>query len=380
MSEKILFVDDEKFVLDTFRRNLRKHFEIETAEGPMAAFDQLERNGPFAVVVSDLKMPKMNGVEFLSLVKTRYPDSIRIMLTGQGDLNTAVAAVNQGSIFRFLTKPCSPDALLKAVNDGLRQHRLIMAERQLLHGTLRGCIQILSELLSLASPKAFGRGEQSKPLISEIVQILGLEGAWMYELAGMLSQIGCISLPPKILESKINGERLSVDEERIFLMHPGMAGTLLRNIPRLESVAEMVAGQELPLDQGPCAGARILKVALDFTDMASAGVSEGEALDRMRSQSKVYDARIVAALSEALDRRTMNEIKGLQIGELREGMLLVEPVLSAQGAILMDKGQIITSAARARFVNFGTILGIKEPIYVLVKVAQESPSEIGLAD
>jgi len=110
MSEKILFVDDEKFVLDTFRRNLRKHFEIETAEGSMAAFDQLERNGPFAVVVSDLKMPKMNGVEFLSMVKTRYPDSIRIMLTGQGDLNTAVAAVNQGSIFRFLTKPCSPDA------------------------------------------------------------------------------------------------------------------------------------------------------------------------------------------------------------------------------------------------------------------------------
>jgi len=371
MAERILFVDDEKFVLETFRRNLHKHFNIETAEGPMAALTQLENNGPFAVIVSDLKMPKMTGVELLSVVKARYPDTIRIMLTGQGDLGAAVAAVNQGAIFRFLTKPCTPEALLNAVNEGLRQHRLIMAERQLLHGTLRGCIQVLSELLALASPKAFGRGEQSKALVADMVQILGLEGAWKYELAAMLSQIGCISLPPEILERKISGEKFSIDEEQIFLMHPGIAGNLLRNIPRLESVAEMVAGQELPLADGPNPGARILKAALDFTDMVSLGLPNDEALSRMRALPKVYDARVVNALSEALDRRTNSEIRGLDISELREGMLLVEPIQNAQGVVLMDKGQTITSAALARFVNFGTILGIKEPIYVLAKIAPE---------
>jgi len=196
-----------------------------------------------------------------------------------------------------------------------------MAERQLLHGTLRGCIQVLSELLALASPKAFGRGEQSKALVADMVQILGLEGAWKYELAAMLSQIGCISLPPEILERKISGEKFSIDEEQIFLMHPGIAGNLLRNIPRLESVAEMVAGQELPLADGPNPGARILKAALDFTDMVSLGLPNDEALSRMRALPKVYDARVVNALSEALDRRTNSEIRGLDISELREGML-----------------------------------------------------------
>jgi len=116
VSERILFVDDEKFVLETFRRTLHRHFTIETAEGPVAALKQLEANGPFAVIVSDLKMPNMSGVELLSAVKSRYPDTIRIMLTGQGDLDAAMAAVNQGAIFRFLTKPCSPDALLSALN------------------------------------------------------------------------------------------------------------------------------------------------------------------------------------------------------------------------------------------------------------------------
>ena len=372
MIERILFVDDEKFVLETFRRNLHRHFKIETAEGSMEALKKLASDGPYAVIISDLKMPKMSGVELLSAVKAHYPDMIRIMLTGQGDLDAAMAAVNQGAIFRFLTKPCSPEALLNAVNDGLRQYRLVMAERQLLHGTLRGCIQVLSELLAMASPTAFGRGEQGKALVSDMVQILGLEGAWKYELAAMLSQIGCISLPPKILERKIAGEKLSAEEERVFLMHPGMAGNLLRNIPRLEQVAEMVAGQELALDSGPTPGARILKVALDFTDMTSAGVPEDEALSRMREQTKVYDVRVVNALSEALERRRSSEIQCVTISELRVGMLLIEPVISGQGAVLMQKGQVITSAALARFVNFGTVLGIREPICVLVKVAQEA--------
>jgi len=375
VSERILFVDDEKFVLETFRRTLHRHFTIETAEGPVAALKQLEANGPFAVIVSDLKMPNMSGVELLSAVKSRYPDTIRIMLTGQGDLDAAMAAVNQGAIFRFLTKPCSPDALLSALNDGLGQYRLVTAERQLLQNTLRGCIQVLSELLALVSPKAFGRGEQGKALVSDIVQVLKLEGSWKYELAAMLSQVGCITLPPNILERRISGEKLSAEEEQIFLMHPEIAGNLLRNIPRLESVAEMVSGQELPLADRPTPGAMILKAALDFTDMTSTGISEDEALKRMRLQPKVYDVRVVNALCEALDRRSRSEVQCLAISELREGMVLIDPVMSGKGTVLMQKGQVITSAALARFLNFGTILGIEEPIRVLVKLEQNAPPD-----
>jgi len=140
----------------------------------------------------------------------------------------------------------------------------------------------------------------------------------------------------------------------------------------LESVAEMVSGQELSLADRPTPGAMILKAALDFTDMTSAGISEEEALKRMREQPKVYDVRVVNALCEALGRRNRSEMRCLAIGELREGMVLVDPVISGKGAVLMQKGQVITSAALARFINFGAILGIKEPLCVLVKMEQDA--------
>lgn len=367
MSERILFVDDEKFVLETFRRNLRRHFEIETAGSGLDALQLMDSNGPFAVVVSDFKMPVMDGVEFLGAVKNRWPDTVRIMLTGHADLDTAVSAVNRGAIFRLLTKPCAPDALLAAVNDGLRQYRLVMSERQLLHGTLRGCIQVLSELLALVSPEAFGRAEKAKPLMADMVQVLGLEGSWKFELAAMLSQVGCLSLPMDILERKISGQELTAEEREIFLMHPGIAGNLLRHIPRLEGVVEMVSEHELPLDRAPCTGARLLKAVLDFADLENVGVSAAEALERMRNAPGVYDGRVVAALAEVVDRRRRSEIRSVGIGELAEGMLLVEPLLSGKGAVLLGRGQTITFATLELIRNFGIILGVKEPLYVLVR-------------
>ena len=367
MNERILFVDDEKFVLETFRRNLRKHFEIETAGSGLDALRLMETGGPFAVVVSDLKMPVMDGVEFLGVVKNRWPDTVRIMLTGHADLDTAISAVNKGAIFRLLTKPSPPDALLAAVNDGLRQYRLVMSERQLLHGTLRGCIQVLSELLALVSPKAFGRAEKAKPLVAGMVMVFGLDSGWKYELAAMLSQVGCLSLPMAVLEKKISGQELTNDEMEIFLMHPGIAGNLLRHIPRLEGVVEMISEHEMPLDGNPCTGARMLKAALDYVDLENAGVSADEALQRMREAPGVYDSRIVSALAEVVSRRQRSEILSVGIGDLSEGMLLMEPVISGKGVVLVEKGQVVTFAVLELMRNFGAILGVKEPLYVLVR-------------
>lgn len=374
MSERILFVDDEKFVLEAFRRNLRKQFKVEVADDPLTALKMLETSGPFAVVVSDLKMPNMTGTQMLGVVKKRWPDTVRIMLTGQADLNAAMDAVNQGNIFRFLTKPCSPEDLVRAVTDGLNQYRLIMAERQLLHGTLRGCLQVMSEILGLVSPEAFGRGNQAKDLVMDLVDLLRLDGGWKYELAAMLSQIGCISLPPEILDRRISGERLSPEEEQIFLMHPAIAGNLTRNIPRLESVAEMIADQEVPLDKNPCLGGRILKVTLDFTDLTARGVSESDALVAMQKMPGVYDARVLGGLKEVLERRTSCEVRPVGIADLRDGMVLVENVVGSSGAVLMEKNQVITNTAIARFVNFGSVLGVREPLYVLVKKQDASES------
>jgi len=362
MPERILFVDDEKFVLDTFRRNLRGKFDVETAEGPKSALKKLEA-GEFAVVVADMRMPNMSGAELLKVVKNRWPQTVRIMLTGYADIDNAMKAVNRGAVFRFLLKPCPPDALTRALTDALGQHRLLVAEKQLLHGTLRGCVQIMSELLELANPTAYGRGERAKALIVAMAKFLGVEAIWKYELAAMLSQIGCLSLPQDILERRLAGEALSPEEEQIFLMHPAIAANLLRNLPRLEEIAEMVADQEAPLEKNPCLGARILKVALDYTDAASRG-EDAHIVAHMEQHPEIYDPRVLGALQWYLAAQQGQHVERLPIAELREGMVLAEPVVTANGKTLMRKGQTISQAAIERF-KFAEVLGVREPIAVL---------------
>lgn len=131
MSEKILFVDDEINILNAFQRQLRKRFEFDVSADPASALQSLRSNGPYAVIVSDMQMPGMNGVQFLGKVREQAPNSVRIMLTGNADQQTAMDAVNQGAIFRFLNKPCSTDDLCEVLAAGIAQYRLVTAEKDI---------------------------------------------------------------------------------------------------------------------------------------------------------------------------------------------------------------------------------------------------------
>lgn len=133
---KVLFVDDEQAVLDSLRRGLCRAYTVTTARGPEEGLRTVETDGPFAVVVSDLRMPGMDGVHFLKKVREISPLTVGIMLTGHGDLTAAMQAVNEGHIFRFLTKPCPIPSLSQALDAGLEQYRLVAAEKQLLRVTL----------------------------------------------------------------------------------------------------------------------------------------------------------------------------------------------------------------------------------------------------
>ena len=119
--------------LQAFQRQLRKDFDLVAACGGQEGLDALGSHGPFAVIVSDMRMPGMDGIEFLAQARKRAPDSVRIMLTGCADQRTAINAVNTGRIFRFLAKPCPPEALANALREGIAQYRLITAEKDLLH-------------------------------------------------------------------------------------------------------------------------------------------------------------------------------------------------------------------------------------------------------
>jgi FixJ family two-component response regulator len=131
VADKVLFVDDEQGVLDGYQRLLRKEFNVSVSLGGEAGLAAIREDGPFAVVISDMRMPGMNGAEFLAQVREKAPESVRMLLTGYTDLSAAIDAVNEGNIFRFLTKPCEKEALVSAINIGLAEHDSITTEKEL---------------------------------------------------------------------------------------------------------------------------------------------------------------------------------------------------------------------------------------------------------
>lgn len=129
---RVLFVDDEPMVLKGFQIHLREKFDVVTAESGLEGLQTLEREATFDVIVSDMRMPGMNGAEFLHQACDAYPDTVRILLTGYADADSAIRAVNDGRIFRFLTKPCRPPDLIAAISDALMERRKLTADRSLL--------------------------------------------------------------------------------------------------------------------------------------------------------------------------------------------------------------------------------------------------------
>jgi len=136
VNKKILFVDDDINMLNAYKRGFRNKFNVYTASGGEEGLESILKQGPYAVIISDCRMPGMSGVEFLIKSKDVAPDSLRMMATGNADLQVAIKAVNEGNIFRFLVKPCDLDVLRKAIDDGIEYYRLVKAEKELLEKTL----------------------------------------------------------------------------------------------------------------------------------------------------------------------------------------------------------------------------------------------------
>jgi CheY-like chemotaxis protein len=378
MLKRILCVDDEPNVLHAFERQFRKQFDIHTALGPEIALQKLADEEAFAVVVSDMRMPGMDGAAFLSRVRQQWPDTVRVMLTGQADLESTIAAVNQGNIFQFLTKPCPSEMLARTLQAALEQHRLIMAERELLEGTLRGSIGVLSEILSLVNPSAFGQSHRIRRYVRCMAEELQLADLWQYELAAMLSQIGCVTVPAEVMEKQRAGQPLDDAEKQILASQGKVGHDLLSRIPRLETVAEMVAHQATEnvarqkLPPPVQTGASLLRIARDFDDRIARGAPVEEVLAQMKS-SQAYDAAFVSALHKVQLEEAGGEARCVNLTQIKPGMILNYGVLSKTGLLLMAKGQEITPSSIVRLQTFARTVGIAEPISVIVPQREQQP-------
>jgi response regulator RpfG family c-di-GMP phosphodiesterase len=361
MAEKVLLVDDESNILDGYRRSLSREFPIETALDGKEALRLIAENGPYAVVISDMRMPGMDGIQLLSAVKVQWPDTIRVMLTGNADMDTAINAINEGSIFRFLNKPCSKEVMAKTLTAALVQYGLVTAEKQLLEQTLSGSIQVLTEVLSLVNPAAFGRAERARRYIHHVVTLMKLGNPWQYEVAAMMSQLGCVTLPPKTIDAVHRGEKLSPNEQAQYDAHPRVAYDLLSKIPRLEPIAWMIEHQNEPLPEAASGdpqssdirrGAAILRLILAYERLIHKGTSRTEAANTLSRQNKNFSPDFFQALITLDPNAEEGETRKCRIEDLVPGMILQQEVGDTDGVLLASKGQEITSPLLLKLKNF----------------------------
>jgi response regulator RpfG family c-di-GMP phosphodiesterase len=371
-------VDDEPDLLAALVRNLRsEHFKIATASSAAEALEMMAKAGPFAAIVSDLRMPGMDGVGLLRTTRELYPDTVRVLFTGQPDLDNAVAAVNEGAIFRFVTKPCSRVTLALTVKGAVEQHRLIVAERELLEQTLRGSIKALTDVLGLTSPLAFGRATRVRQSVAEVAAALKVSASWHIEVAAMLSQIGSVILPIATLEKAYQGEEMTEAELEMVRRVPSVTEQVLGNIPRLEPVMDILRCQQKRFDgTGPPDymrggeaipwGARALKAVIDLDTLEASGLSPSLAVDTLRGREGCYDPAILDALSETRKSDHHSTVRELPLNALAAGMILAQDVRTTKGTLFVARGQEVTAGLIEKFRNSHPGMFGADPILVIL--------------
>lgn len=364
MSEKILFVDDDQNVLSAYERILRRRHTVETALGGEEGLQILAERGPFAVVVSDMQMPVMDGVQFLESVRAAHPHTVRMLLTGYADVANAIAAVNRGGLFRFLTKPCSIQNLTAAVEAAIEQYRLVMAERELLENTLRSSVRVFSEVLAIVNPTAFGRVERIQKIVAEIAAESKVPVGWEIEIAINLIHLGYIGVSERILAAFDRGKPLEPEDQQQLDRAPEIAMNLIRQIPRLDSVRAIIAALATPasgnhdITHEP-AGSRLIRLARDFDLLLAHGIPRPQAFDQLKKNETLYDPVYFQALGRIIFRQVRPESRQVSLQELTSDMVLEHDLFSTSGRFLLRQGNTISSPMRVRLeslINAGEVL------------------------
>lgn len=376
---RILLVDDEINVLNGFRRTLGSQYDCAYAQGAAEALAELCQSPDIAVIVTDMRMPGMDGITFIKQARQVAPDAIYMMLTGNADVDTAAVAVNQGQVFRFLNKPCPPEVLLPALDAALRQHELVIAEQELLRKTLTGSVRLLTEMLGLARPGLAEHNGRVRRTVRQLVQTLELPDLWAHEVAALLSQIGRFTLPtdlasadPKSIEDP--------EDLRLLLSHPQRAAQMLRHIPRLGLAGQIIEQQldatepqskpaEAVGDEALRWAACVLRVALAFDHVYAKIENEVEARKAVADLLGDPCPVVTQALIEMATTECENSVAPLRVlnaDQLRPGMFTAAPVLLCDARPLLGRGRELSEPLIAQLrahVDRGLLA---EPLDVLV--------------
>ncbi len=296
-NRRILFVDDNPNFLASIRRLLGSNYSITTADSGEQALELIGQQEPFAVIVSDLKMPNMDGITFLAKAKDISPNSVRILFTGYANLENAIAAVNNGYVFRILTKPCQEEDIKRAVDASLDQHRMLRAHSELeylrkIGKAMEGIIFGFSALVEARDPYTAGHQRRVADLSAVLAQRLGMDRdrTQGLRMAAMVHDIGKLYVPAEFLNKP---GKLSSAEFSIIKNHSQVGSDILSPVEFPWPLSEIVLQHHERLDgSGYPQGLRGDQLLDEAKIIAVADVVEAMAFDRPYRPGKGLDAAL----------------------------------------------------------------------------------------
>jgi len=423
----LLLVDDESLILSSLQRVFRKDdYEVLIASSGEEAIKTIEEEGGnISLLISDQNMPGMKGVELAHTVKERWPDIVRIILTGNADVRAVTSAINKAEVHRFLSKPCNNDELRSTVRQALEQKHLrdenrILTELtsrqneqlkdlnknleqkvqertreieekskelEVLYQTLKAnftaFVKMFINLLELHSPRLGGHCKRVAAFSKRLGQLTGLEGRELetLEVAALLHDIGLIGVPETIFSKHL--QEMSPNEEALYRQHPLLGQECLGEVESLKEVGLLIrshhehydgrgypdrlAGPAIPL------GSRIIAVADAYERIMSdrqriSRMTPEVALHKLRSAAgRAFDPQIVDRLAELLEELRSGEVDevAIPVDSLAVGMVLTRDLYTGQGRLLLPKDEAVNSAHLERIRNFHKIDPILKPVFVL---------------
>ena len=369
MTHKLLFVDDERHLLNGIERVLGFDYELDTAESGQEGLDAIRERGPYSVVFTDMRMPHMDGMQFLEKARQLAPNSIYVMLTGNNDLETAVNAINQGQVFRFLNKPCEEQELSGVIQDALRQFELVQAEKELLHDTFVGSVRVMTDVIDAIQPELAGRGERIQENIAALCQGSGIEERWEFKLAGRLSTLGVALLPESYrlcLERNDHDSAIAIE---VSCRAAKLAGTILQDVPRLKDVAEICKRREhttngLISTQSPSdseeivsVGVVLLQAASLWEELSRRGLAASEIRETVHQLLPQLPDAMLKLMGNSDASASGCETIGVSPERLEEGMVVGEDVpCPERGELLIRKGQRLNQVTIQKLQSYEDLL------------------------
>ncbi|HEX5461162.1 MAG TPA: response regulator [Steroidobacteraceae bacterium] len=347
---KVLCVDDEPRVLDSLRRHLQDTYEVLTAASGAEGLDVLKTHRDVAVVVSDMRMPAMDGATFLRHTRVLRPSSVRVLLTGQADMAAAIKAINEGQIFRFLTKPCAPDQFLSMIGEAIRQYELVAAERLLLQRTLVGAIKALTDIMTLVSPAIVGRAQRLRRRVAALATELRFEEHWQVETAALLSHLGEVSLPDSLTHKIAHGTELDEDEAQRLREATRAANRLINHVPRLEAVSAILNALGDPAtaaDPGiatrpDSTHVEVLRLAMDAERLESQGLRGPAVLEALQASGDYSPSLLSALEATQLEQSEVLTRTEIPLSALTVGMVLDQDVVTSRQVLIAPRGCEVT--------------------------------------